>query len=223
MTQTSTIHQILSDAEQGLLPYMNHLLQNEEFANFRAQFSFHAENAATQVKKDKSSHKLQTTVSVCLKFVIVSDNQTHSDEDVQLALEFQELLDAALVQWSHSSSLLLSPITQVAGSFGKLEETNYRGAYLPGIGINRNFELTYSPVAEVDVDTLPDSSTKKREPVLYSPGQRTPQSGQYEVTNLKGEGTGVEVTSTQGNPLPPTPESHQLYKLVDPTKHKNVS
>ena len=180
MTQTSTIRQIVLDAEQGLLPYMNHLLQSEEFANFRAQFSFHAEHAATQVKIDKGSHKLQTTLSVCLKFVIVLENQTHSDEAVQLALEFQELLDATLVHWSQGSPLLLSPMTQLTGSFGNLEETNYRGAYLPGIGINRNFELTYSPaLAEVDfVNTRKSTSSKqKREPVLYSPGERTPQSG----------------------------------------------
>ncbi|MBW4501100.1 MAG: hypothetical protein KME57_16430 [Scytonema hyalinum WJT4-NPBG1] len=55
---------------------------------------------------------------------------------------------------------------------------------------------------------------------MYNPGDRTPISGQYEVINSNGEGTGQEVTSTSGRPFPPTPEPNQSYKLVDPTKHK---
>lgn len=56
---------------------------------------------------------------------------------------------------------------------------------------------------------------------LYSPGQTTPQSGQYELTGSRGGSKGVEITSTKGNPLPPTPEPGQKYRLVDPTKHKS--
>ncbi|MBD2249069.1 hypothetical protein H6G26_38100 [Nostoc sp. FACHB-888] len=55
---------------------------------------------------------------------------------------------------------------------------------------------------------------------MHSPGERTPTSGQYEVINSDGKGTGLEVTSTAGNPFPPTSESDQSYRLVDPTKHK---
>lgn len=47
------------------------------------------------------------------------------------------------------------------------------------------------------------------------PGTTTPKSGQY--LNNK---TGNEVTSTEGNPLPPGPAGSK-YKLVDPTKHKS--
>jgi hypothetical protein len=47
------------------------------------------------------------------------------------------------------------------------------------------------------------------------PGTPTPTSGQYKVPGSK-----TEITSTQGNPLPPTPKSGQGYVLVDPTKHK---
>jgi hypothetical protein len=225
MTQTSTILQILSDEEQGLLPYLDRLLQGAEYAKFRAQFSFHAEDAKTQVKVDNGDHQLRTTLSISLKCTLVLEHQTDLDEAIQLALEFQELLDIALVQWSQRSPLLLSPLTQIEGALGNLEEVHYRGAYLPGFAVNRKFELTYSSsLAEAgEAKTLQEmSSTKKRGPDLYSPGERTPQSGQYEVTNLKGEGTGMEVTSTQGNPLPPTLEPNQLYKLVDPTRHKKA-
>jgi hypothetical protein len=52
------------------------------------------------------------------------------------------------------------------------------------------------------------------------PGDKTPQSGQYEVIGPRGGKTGTEVTSTKGNPLPPTPSSGQSFKLADPTKHK---
>lgn len=49
----------------------------------------------------------------------------------------------------------------------------------------------------------------------YTPGQPAPVSGQYKNT-----ATDTEVTATKGEPLPPTPQKGQSYKLVDPTKHK---
>ena len=51
------------------------------------------------------------------------------------------------------------------------------------------------------------------------PGQTAPRSGQYEIVGPRGGGTGKERTVTKGEPLPPTPEPGQGYKLVDPTKH----
>lgn len=56
--------------------------------------------------------------------------------------------------------------------------------------------------------------------MTYKPGDITPRSGQYERVGPRGGRTGIEVTSTRGNPLPPTPQSGQGYRLVDPTKHK---
>jgi hypothetical protein len=51
------------------------------------------------------------------------------------------------------------------------------------------------------------------------PGQATPASGQYEETGPRGGRTGHEVTSTKGNPLPPTSKAGNGYALVDRTKH----
>lgn len=53
---------------------------------------------------------------------------------------------------------------------------------------------------------------------LYKPGEKAPRSGQYEMTGPRGGGTGHERTVTRGEPLPPTREGGQRYKLVDPTK-----
>lgn len=50
------------------------------------------------------------------------------------------------------------------------------------------------------------------------PGQAAPKSGQYETVGPRG-GRGNEITSTKGNPLPPTPKPNSTYKLVDPTKN----
>ena len=61
---------------------------------------------------------------------------------------------------------------------------------------------------------------KPKNPVI-KPGQKTPKSGQYEVIGPKGGKTGTEVTSTEGNPMPPTPKPGQGYTLVDKTKHKD--
>ena len=47
------------------------------------------------------------------------------------------------------------------------------------------------------------------------PGTTAPKSGQY-----RNNQTGNEVTTTKGEPLPPTPRRGQDYTLVDPTKHK---
>ncbi|SOD98832.1 hypothetical protein [Caenispirillum bisanense] len=55
---------------------------------------------------------------------------------------------------------------------------------------------------------------------IYKPGQETPKSGQYEIVGPRGGRTGVERTSTAGNPLPPTEKAGQGYILVDPTKHR---
>jgi hypothetical protein len=49
----------------------------------------------------------------------------------------------------------------------------------------------------------------------HSPGELTPESGQY-VNNT----TGAEITAVKGKPLPPTPGPRQTYTLVDKTKHK---
>lgn len=51
------------------------------------------------------------------------------------------------------------------------------------------------------------------------PGQETPISGQYEVVGPRGGETGREITSTEGNPLPPTQKPGQTYRLVDETRH----
>jgi len=53
---------------------------------------------------------------------------------------------------------------------------------------------------------------------LNKPGEKAGRSGQYEITGPRGGGTGAERTVTRGEPLPPTPEKGQRYRLVDPTK-----
>lgn len=56
---------------------------------------------------------------------------------------------------------------------------------------------------------------------LYNSGQATPQSGQYEIVGPRGgDRGGLEITSTEGHPLPPVPESGLKLKFVDQTKHK---
>lgn len=52
-----------------------------------------------------------------------------------------------------------------------------------------------------------------------SPGKRAPASGQYEIIGPRGGRTGVERTVVKHEPLPPTPQSGEKYKLVDKTKH----
>ena len=52
------------------------------------------------------------------------------------------------------------------------------------------------------------------------PGDPAPSSGQYLIVGPRGGNVGgAERTSTQGNPLPPTPQAGQRYLLVDPTNN----
>lgn len=213
MTKTSIIRQILSDSEVGLLPYLRHQLQTEEFSKFEAQLNFQAQESLTQVSQGDRSPELQTTLSISLHFLIILHREISPEDATLLALELQEMLEASLIQWSQHSSQLLLPIAEIKGSFGSLEEVRYQGGYLPGFSLHLKFDLIYSTTT-AEIEDLAKNLD------LYSPGERAPESGQYEVTNSAGEGTGVEVTSIQGHPLPPTREPNQFYKLVDSTKHK---
>lgn len=58
-------------------------------------------------------------------------------------------------------------------------------------------------------------------PRCYRPGQKAPASGQYGIVGPRGGRTGQERTVVKGEPLPPTPEKGQNYRLVDPTKNKS--
>ena len=55
---------------------------------------------------------------------------------------------------------------------------------------------------------------------LLKPGSPAPKSGQYQTIGPRG-GKGSEITSTKGNPLPPTQTPGSTYKLVDATKNKS--
>jgi hypothetical protein len=52
-----------------------------------------------------------------------------------------------------------------------------------------------------------------------APGWKAPRSGQYEIEGPRGGRTGTERTVTKGEPLPPTPEPGQRYRLADPSKN----
>lgn len=58
-------------------------------------------------------------------------------------------------------------------------------------------------------------------PKPLKPGDKAPASGQYEIVGPRGGGTGKERTVTRGEPLPPTPESGQSYRIVDRTRNND--
>jgi hypothetical protein len=51
------------------------------------------------------------------------------------------------------------------------------------------------------------------------PGSTAPVSGQYEIIGPRGGRTGVERTATKGEPLPPTPQRGETYRIADRTKN----
>lgn len=58
-------------------------------------------------------------------------------------------------------------------------------------------------------------------PKSYRPGQKAPASGQYGIVGPRGGKTGQERTVVKGEPLPPTPEKGQGYRMADRTKNKS--
>lgn len=161
MSKTSTIRQILSDSEVGLLPYLRHQLQGSEFSKFETQLSFQAHESLTQVKQGKSKSELQTTLSISLQFLMILHNQVDVEEATLLALELQEMLEASLVEWSQSNSQLLLPLAEIQGSFGSLEEVRYQGGYLPGFSLNLKFNLAYKADAVEAKDSAIAQADKK--------------------------------------------------------------
>ncbi|AVH63915.1 hypothetical protein [Nostoc sp. 'Peltigera membranacea cyanobiont' N6] len=214
MIQIPIVRQILLDPGTGLLPYLSQQLQTQSFSHFKSQFGFYVDESCTQVTSKDDSLETQTILLLTLKLSILVDSQTPSDEAAVHALEFQELLDAQIIRWSQDNENLLQPISSIKSTFSQLSDIPFHGGYLPGFEIKSQFTIVYSPV------TTELSQSEKAQYSLHNPGERTPISGQYEVINSNGKSTGLEVTSTAGNPFPPTSESDQSYRLVDPTKHK---
>lgn len=215
MAKTSTIRQLLSDSEQGLLPYLRHQLETENFAHFRSQFVFQAEESSSEANYSDRSSELNTVLSISLKFSIIVDTHISADDAMILALEFQEMIDSRLVKWSKHAALL-SPVNQIKGTFGRLEEVRYHGGFLPGFLIERQFDLNYK--TSIGADEI-DGNASSNE--LYRPGETVPESGLYELTGPRGGSKGQEVTATKGEPFPPTPEPGLYYKLVTLAKHKS--
>jgi hypothetical protein len=58
-------------------------------------------------------------------------------------------------------------------------------------------------------------------PKIYRPGERADRSGLYDIVGPRGGDTGEQRTVVRGEPLPPTPKSHQGYVLTDPARHKS--
>lgn len=55
----------------------------------------------------------------------------------------------------------------------------------------------------------------------FKPGEKAPNSGQYEIVGPRGGRTGKERTVTKNEPMPPTEKPGQSYVLVDGTKNKS--
>lgn len=128
------------------------------------------------------------------------------------------MLDAQIIRWSQDNEKLLKPVSEIKGALSQISEIPFHGGYLPGFEIHRQFTLIYS-AGTIQLNQS-DEQTLESESSLHRPGERTPVSGQYELINSDGEGTGLEVTSTTGHPFPPTSKPDQSYRLVDPTLHK---
>ena len=72
----------------------------------------------------------------------------------------------------------------------------------------------------IEEENLMSKSKSNPKHTPLKPGEHAPVSGQYEIVGPRGGRTGIERTSTEGHPLPPTLQPGQGYVPVDPTKTK---
>ncbi len=93
---------------------------------------------------------------------------------------------------------MIKPISEIKGTLSNLEEIPIQGGYLPGFEIVCKFSLAYSAATEL---LMSESAINGQQSTLYRSGSSTPISGQYELINPNGEGTGLEVTSTRRQSL----------------------
>ncbi len=147
MAQALTIRQILSDSDAGLLPYLRQQIETEEFSQFKAQLGFHVEESSTFVSRSDDSTDIQSTILITLKLWIAVSSQTSPDDATLHALEFQQMLDAKLINWSQRCQQLRSAISEIKGTLSNFEEIPYHGGYLPGFEMQRKFTLTYSTLS----------------------------------------------------------------------------
>jgi len=75
----------------GLLPYLRHQLESQEFSKFGAQLSFQVE---IPVSSKEMASQIYKPLSLSLQFLIILHSQIDADEATLLALELQEMLDA---------------------------------------------------------------------------------------------------------------------------------
>ena len=54
-----------------------------------------------------------------------------------------------------------------------------------------------------------------------TPGTKAPASAQYEIVGPRGGRTGEERTVVRNEPLPPTPQPGQSYRIADRTKNNS--
>ncbi|MDZ8188273.1 MAG: hypothetical protein RMX96_25890 [Nostoc sp. ChiSLP02] len=172
MTQIPIVRQILSQPDTGLLAYLNQQLQTPNFSPFKAQFGFHVDECCSQVTNCEDSREILSSLSLTLKLSIIVDSQTSEESATLHALEFQELLDAQIIQWSQNNEKLFQPISDIKGKLSQVSEIPYHGGYLPGFEMTRQFTLTYNAVQPQGKD-----NNEEQAQALYNPGERTPISG----------------------------------------------
>jgi hypothetical protein len=54
-----------------------------------------------------------------------------------------------------------------------------------------------------------------------TPGTKAPASAQHEIVGPRGGRTGVERTVVRGEPLPPTPNAGESYRIADRTNNQS--
>ncbi len=114
------------------------------FPSLKRNARFHVDESSTQVNKSNDSREMYCTLSITLKLLIVVTSQTLPDDATLHALEFQEVFDAELINWSQRSKQLLKPISEIKGTLSNFEEIPYQGGYLPGLELQRKYTLTYT-------------------------------------------------------------------------------
>jgi hypothetical protein len=148
MTQTSNIRQLLTDPKLGLLPHIDERLQTIE-ASFKEKIDIQFEpyeltfGACNTLAANEPRPLI--TQSIVLRFFITG-NTNDIFEISLLASELQNLIDAAIFEWSNREwyqfeKPLKRPVTQIVGGFEQEFLQDVANSYR--ITVNRELDLTY--------------------------------------------------------------------------------
>lgn len=185
---------------------------------------------------------MNKTKKTAKTFDILHRRYIGEDTERQVSLEVERVnaeVARTIYELRKKAGLTQKELAQMVGTtqsvISRLEDADYEGHSLSmlhriAMALNRRLSVQMiEPINKRVANVRKESQVSCSDRILFPNSNRSirlksdsvaPRSGQYQQTGPRG-GTGKEVTSVKGEPLPPTPKKDVSYNLMDPTKIKS--